>query len=282
MKTPVLIFVLLCSATLWAQSPTDVSQRSWLRGGGQSPSAVVEAEPRPPLAYAHVRENDILWEKRVWRVIDTHEKINLTFRHPQHSLWNAIESGVAEGTLTLYSPEDDRFGTLKAVNPAAPLDFLVTRDTLVIIDPVTLQETLQVVTNDFDPNRIKRWRVQEVWYFDQRYSQMKSRIIGIAPVVEIRTEMGEGVAYESALFWINYAEARPWLAQHTAINPGNDHDPMSWEDVLEMRRFHSYVYKESNIHDRRLQDYLTGDDLLRKSTQIDRDIQHKEMDMWSY
>lgn len=282
MKISVLLSVLLMGTLLSAQTPASTApgNQSWLKGGAQSPSKL--AADAPPLPYAPVRENDILWEKRVWRVIDTREKINLTFRHPRHSLWHALESGINQGQLTLFSTEDDRFQTVMETNPEKPLDFLATVDTLTIFDPVTLEPSQQIVTNDFDADRVQRWRIQEVWYFDSRYSQMKVRIIGIAPLIETRTELGDGATYESPAFWINYAEARPWLAQFTAINPGNDHDPMSWEDVLEMRRFHSYVYQESDIHDRRLQDYLMGRDLLLKSKQIDEEIQNKEMDMWSY
>ena len=32
------------------------------------------------LKYQHVRESDILWEKRLWRIIDTREKMNLPIR----------------------------------------------------------------------------------------------------------------------------------------------------------------------------------------------------------
>ena len=47
-----------------------------------------------PLPYPPLRESDILWEKRVWRVIDTREKMNLPFRYPPRPLFAILAEGV--------------------------------------------------------------------------------------------------------------------------------------------------------------------------------------------
>lgn len=262
--------------TLAPSTASTTTPRSWLNGGAET-----EFASSPPLPYAPVREADILWEKRVWRVIDTREKINLPFRHPEHSLFNVLAEGLGAGEIRAYSPEDDRF--LAVLTNEDLQEKLIRRDTVVIIDPVTSDFTTQVVVDEFDPDRIKRWRVQEVWYQDTRYSQLQVRIIGIAPLLETTvSDAGGDVNFESALFWINYADARSWLAQHQVVNFGNDHSRMSWEDLFSMRRFHSHIYKESDMHGRRLQDYLSGTDLLLQSKKIETEIQSREMDMWSY
>jgi hypothetical protein len=57
---------------------------------------------------------------------------------------------------------------------------------------------------------------------------------------------------------------------------------MTWEDLFEMRFFASYIYKESNVYDRRLQDYLSGVDLLLEADKIKQEIFNFEHDLWSY
>jgi hypothetical protein len=57
---------------------------------------------------------------------------------------------------------------------------------------------------------------------------------------------------------------------------------MSWEDIMEMRYFSSYIYKESNVYDRRLQDYLSGVDLLLEADKIKNEIFSFEHDLWSF
>ena len=72
------------------------------------------------------------------------------------------------------------------------------------------------------------------------------------------------------------------MANEQAYMVGNDAAPISWEDILEMRYFSSYIYKESNVQDRRLEDYLTGVDKLVEAKRIKNEIFNFEHDLWSY
>lgn len=91
--------------------------------------------PARALAYPPARPADILWEKRIWRVIDTREKINLPFRYPKQYLFNLLEEGIRSGALTAYDTEDDQFTT--PITPKDLFDQLYRKDTVDIIDPVT-------------------------------------------------------------------------------------------------------------------------------------------------
>lgn len=61
-----------------------------------------------PLPYAYVREADVMWEKRLWRVIDMEEKINQVFYYPEmpHNQWRSlmqvIIDALKEGSITAY------------------------------------------------------------------------------------------------------------------------------------------------------------------------------------
>jgi gliding motility associated protien GldN len=84
------------------------------------------------------------------------------------------------------------------------------------------------------------------------------------------------------MFWVYYPEAREVLSRERVFNAGNDASPSSWEDLMEMRFFASYIYKESNVLNRRLQDYLSGVDLLLEADKIKQEIFNFEHDLWSY
>jgi gliding motility associated protien GldN len=258
-----------------AGMPANTTAASWLDGGAGDAFMA-----SPPLPYPVVREADILWEKRVWRVIDTREKINLPFRHPDYALFDVLAAGLKAGALRAYSPADDQFTAQVAA--ADIWQQLESSDTVGVVDPETNEWRQQIVTNVFDPERIKRWRVQEVWYFDARHSTMQVRIVGIAPLLETAVGGESGTTIETPLFWVNYAEARPWLAQHPAPQWGNDRMRMSWEDLFAMRRFHGYITQERDMRGRRLQDYASGRDLLLESEKRDQAIQNWEHDVWSY
>ena len=55
---------------------------------------------RRVLAYQPIRESDIFWEKRVWRIIDVREKMNLPFAYPEEPFFKLLSDAatkVADG-----------------------------------------------------------------------------------------------------------------------------------------------------------------------------------------
>jgi gliding motility associated protien GldN len=235
---------------------------------------------RAVLEFAPIREADILWEKRIWRVIDTREKMNLPFASPDANLYDILADAALAGDIQMYSTEDDRFSIPLAINDLQNL--IARQDTVQIVDPETYETQTVVVTNDLDPEDIKRYRLKEIWWFDTRTSTMRHRILGIAPMVEVLDSEGN-FKFERPLFWVHYPTARPLLARHKAFVSGdNTATTVTWEDLFEMRYFASYVTKESNLQDRRLQDYLSGVDLLLESQKIEDALFNREHDLWSW
>jgi gliding motility associated protien GldN len=233
---------------------------------------------RRTLEYPSLRENDLLWEKKIWRLIDTREKMNHTFRYPKKYFFEILTEGIESGAIRAYSTESDDFRF--PLKPADALSDLVQTDTLPIIDPYTMIETLQVVTNTLDPAKIIRYRIKEVWYFDKTHGTMKVRILGIAPMITEVDEMGN-FKYERPMFWVYYPDCRDWLSKYAFFNEGTDKQSLSWEDLFEMRRFASYITMESNVLDERLEDQLSGIDRLMRADQINQEIFNYESDLWS-
>lgn len=236
-------------------------------------------QSRPLLAYEELNERDILWEKRIWRVIDTREKMNLTFNYPEMPFFQILLDGVESGALTAYDPIDDKFST--PLTNEALLESTTRVDTILVPDPVTFEETYRVIETKLDPNSVKRFRVKEIWYFDSKHSTMKVRILGIAPIQDVFDDKNNFL-YERPLFWVYYPHAREYLAGFEAFNPWNDNGQMSWEDLMEMRFFSSYITKQSNVENKRLEDFLRGRDLLLESEKIKQEIFNYEQDLWSY
>ena len=231
------------------------------------------------LPWEPIREADILWSKRVWRVIDVREKINLPFIYPEMPFFSVLMKGIRDSTIRAYKADNDKFWYKI---PNKELESIIsTTDTLLTVNPVTYEQVIKVVVNQINPDDIKRYRVKEDWYFDRQYSVLKVRILGIAPLKDVANEAGEFL-YEKPLFWVRYPDCREYLARNRAFIEGNDSNPMSWEDLFEQRRFSSYVWKESNVHNRRLQDYLQGIDLLLEGEKIKAEIFNYEHDLWSY
>ncbi|MCB0638095.1 MAG: gliding motility protein GldN [Lewinella sp.] len=277
----------LGAGALQAQVPGDVMMSD------NSPQQQME-ETEPPLdditdkrtiesvrvlPYDPVREADIFWEKRIWRVIDIREKMNLPFAYPERPFFTILQEAAEAGEINVYSAEDDKFTHRLNGDEVSAMGASI--DTVTTFDPVTYEEKIQVVRNELNPEDIKRYRVKEVWFFDEETSTMQVRILGIAPLLDVKDENGN-FKYEKVMFWIYYPEAREVLAREKVFTYGNDAAPITWESLFEMRFFSSYIYKESNVFDRRLQDYVQGVDLLLEADHIKQSIFNFEHDLWEY
>jgi gliding motility associated protien GldN len=280
-----LLLTIFAAAPLTAQTPDNIIMTE--SGDTEEDTArplddIVEKRTtleKRVLPYDHVREADIFWEKRIWRVLDIREKMNLPFAYPERPFFTILMEAAESGELTVYGTEDDKFSS--RLTPDEVSSMGATIDTVITFDPVTYQESIQVVRNELNPEDVKRFRFKEVWFFDEETSTLQVRILGIAPLLDVKDDNGN-FKYEQPMFWVYYPDARKLLAHERAFAFGNDAAPMTWEDLLEMRYFSSYIFKESNVYDRRLQEYVTGVDMLLEADKIRQEIFNFEHDLWSY
>ena len=283
-------FFSLCSATaLLAQNPEEVEVKTEEvieEDEGEAPiDDVVKKEvmgERRVLPYQPIRESDIFWEKRIWRVIDVREKMNLPFAFPEDPFFKILSEAATKGDLPVYSTDEDGAKFKKRMSTDDVLSMLSKTDTVVTFDPETYEEKIQIVNNDINWEDVKRFRLKEVWFFDKETSQMQVRILGIAPMIDVKDNEGN-FRFEKPMFWVYYPQARELFARHRVFTMGgNTNATISWEDVFEMRYFASFIYRESNVYDRKIEDYLTGTDVLMESEKIKSDIFNWEHDLWQY
>lgn len=233
---------------------------------------------KQPLAYDHIRESDVLWEKRIWRVVDLREKMNQHFAYPLKPFFQLVKDAAIKQNITLYADE----GFTRPLSKSACQNIWGRLDTITVGDPENWdQEITKVVQRDIDIESIKRFRIKEVWFFDKETSRMQVRILGIAPLVSKEDENGN-FQFEYPLFWAYYPSLRPVLANKEAYIGFNDAVSMSWEDIFEMRFFSSFIYKESNVQDKRLQDMYAGSQMVVESEKITQEIFNQEQEYWGY
>lgn len=236
------------------------------------------------LPYEPIREADIAWQKKVWRVLDTREKMNLPFRYPEKPLFNVFREMIENGDITVF--EDEKFAT--ALTPEEVEKSLNRVDTSVIFDYDTYEEKVQVVKSEISWEDINRFRVKEIWFFDEESSRLRVRILGIAPERDVYDDETQEFKYSLPLFWIYYPEARNLLSKHRIFNENNDMAPMTWAALFESRFFSSVIYKSSNVLDLRVKDMFDASkensniDILLESKKIKAELFNFEHDFWTY
>jgi len=240
-------------------------------------------EEAPVIEYEHVREADVVWERKLWRIIDVREKMNMSFRSPHKPFFTILREIAENGDVAVFN--DEYFRDPLTIDQ---IDKKLNRiDTTTIFDYDTYEEKVTVVKNEVNWEDIKQFRVKEVWYFDKESSVLKCRILGLSPVLdEIDPDTGE-LKYSLPLFWIYYPEAREAFAKIRVENDYNDISPMSWYDLFETRFFASYIMKQSNTLDLRIEDKFygyerAGIDKLMESEKIKAELFNFEHDLWEY
>ncbi len=242
-------------------------------------------EESPILEFDQPRESDVVWERKLWRVIDVREKMNVTFRSPLKPFFTVLKEMAQNGDVAVF--KDEAFREPLTIDEIEGKFSRV--DTVTSLDYDTYEEKVEIVKNDLNWEDVKQFRMKEVWYFDKETATMNCRILGLAPLIDrIDTETGE-FKYTEVLFWIYYPEAKDHFARVRVENNNNDISPMSWYNLFEKRMFASYITKRSNPLDMRLQDIYTqgseelqGIDKLMASDRIKAELFNFEHDLWEY
>ncbi len=238
-------------------------------------------EQKIPVELPYIREADILYSKRVWQRIDLREKINQTLYFPtepvgkRKSLTQILYDAVIEGRITAYHGHFDDFS-----EPLTPEQVI---NSLERVETLTLEDgTDTTYTVPFDPTRVTRFHLKEDWFFDSKRSVLDVRILGICPLRERHDpETGEFIAFEP-IFWIYYPEVVDILVNEEVYNRHNDAHMVSFHDMFLRRMFNSYIYKESNVYNRSIEEYYTGLDALLEAEEIKNEIRYFEHDLWEY
>ena len=267
------------------------------------------------VSYPHLREADVMWAKRVWRVIDLKEKMNHKLYYPLEpqndriSLYDVIKYGaLTEGSLTVYSLKglelDDKFrypvkpenGNIIDTEFRKKLESyfgIVEQKKIIVVDPDTGEEgplldeeTGEPVTEDttvfYTSRDIVRYVLKEDCFFDKQRSVMDVRIIGISPIVIARNPVTQEIVGLQNLFWLYFPECRYVFQNFYVFNNANDSQRMSFDDLFQKREFSSYIQKESNVYDRAISPNWDGLDALLESERIRNEMFTFEHDLWHF
>ncbi len=246
---------------------------------------------RRPAPYKFLRESDVMWQKRIWRVIDYREKINHKLYYPttrigdRMSLIDLFLWGINTEGLTAYSADDDRF-TQPITRTQIDEQFGATPQPISYTDE-NGNEVTQEITNEIVSSEVKQMILKEDWFFDKQYSTLEVRIIGMCPIRFYTKDDtgidGDAELRKSQVFWIYFPEARRILANHEVFNEHNDAERRTFDDIFFKRYFNSIIVRETNVYDDRgVADYSLGIQTLLEGEKIKTKISNLEQDLWEY
>ena len=259
-----------------------------------------------PIDYGFIEDKDVLRSMVVWEIIDMNEKINQPFYHnadglvtSNKSLYQILLDNINNGKIKeVY--DDEMFST-KLSPEQIQQRLKVTVETPWLIDKKNAGEKLtpediKAGTDIIETTteKVKLLKIKGMWYVDRRDGQMKYRLLGIAAMgpdplmLAERTADGQMLGNKDELidlFWVFYPDAREVLANQIVFNGKNLSSDITYDDVLNARRFSSIIYKSDNgLGTGKISDYIPHDaeEQLEESERIKAQILEMENDMWNY
>lgn len=142
-----------------------------------------------------------------------------------------------------------------------------------------------VLKQDLTAQDVTQYKIKGYWYFDKRQGDLKYRLLGICPVTPDVYTMNSDEKDYIELFWVFFPDARTVLHEAKAFNDVNTAASISFDQILNSRRFNSVIYKEENVYgDREIKDYMKTDAQyqLFESERIKEKIRNFEENMWNY
>lgn len=270
---------------------------------GKKTAAQMESDNDKPLPYGYVHDRDVLMGKTVWELVDVDERINFPLYYPvdtafvgkdRRSLFQVLLNGIKEGKITeVYG--DDYFNTKKSLKDLenvfkyidtipAGIDEMNNylddyRSGRKVLDKQYINETV------LDASDISGYKIKGYWYFDKRQSELKYRLLAICPMALEAREKAKGGTDTIELFWIYFPSIRDVLHDAKAFNDKNSAMPITFDHLLNSRRFNGVIYKEENVYgDRQIDQYMKDNAQMQllESERVKEKIRNFEQDMWNY
>jgi gliding motility associated protien GldN len=295
------IFALATSASIYSQAnllnsktPDEI---------GKKTAAQLISDNDKPLPYGYVHDRDVLMGKTIWEFIDLDEKINFPLYFPidtafvgkeRRSLFDVLVKNIKNGKITeVYG--DDYFNTKKTFKDmASSFTYIDTTDTgkdeinnyyddyksgAKVLDPQYINK------KELDASYISGYKIKGFWYFDKRQGELKYRLLALCPVTPEARDAGNDKADVIDLFWVYFPTVRDILHESKAFNDKNSAMPISFDHLLNSRRFSGNIYKEENVYgDREIEKYMkdNSQNQLLESERVKEKIRSFESDMWNY
>ena len=290
-----LVVIISVMGTIASFAQTNLLNAKYPEDIGIKSAAQLISDNDKPLKYGYVDDRDILMGKTVWEIIDLSERINFPLYFPidttnigadRRSLYDVLTKAIRTGAITeVYT--DSYFNTKKSFKDIqASLTRIDTTDAGK--EQINAGQAISpeyILKQDLTAQDVTQYKIKGYWYFDNRQGELKYRLLAICPVTPDVYTMNSDEKDYIELFWVFFPSARDVLHEAKAFNDKNSAMPISFDQILNSRKFNATIYQEENVYnDRTIANYMkdNAQNQLLESDRVKEKIRDFEENMWNY
>lgn len=191
----------------------------------------------------YVSETDVHFEKLIWRFISAD---NNPIFFDGDKLFNALIPLIKDTLVHTYTTH-------------------------------SFEKELDMSKTDWENFKNVGFKIKELYFFDTKRDLCETYVISLCPVV-----IDKKSKETKDLCWLYYKELRPFLAKESVSRAEIPSEIQNIDDCFFFRYFYGQIYKESNIYDRALVDYVEKENLKAESNRIEVELIEMEHKAWLY
>lgn len=257
------------------------------RGASSAPSVSERAQNRYG-ASGNLTDADVQWMRVIYRQLDLNDDKNAALYFPedpidgQENLFRIIMRLLCDGDVKAYEYLDGReiFTDKYEVKMSDVFDrfhipYSQAKGSSEKSPKFDVDET------DVPTNEVLSYYVIERWEFDTRSNRMRTYVDAICPVLHRAGDFG-GDAVKYPMFWVKFADLRPYLAQQQIfVSDDNNLPTCNYDDFFNLTMYNGDIYKTRNLKNQSLmQMYPDPDDLKHVQDSIQNHLANFEKKLW--
>ncbi len=233
-------------------------------------------------------ESELQWMRVMYRELDLTKDENGALYYPdepvegQENLFRIIMKHLADGSLGAYEYLDGReaFTDQYRVKMRDVLD----RFHILYTDAKGSTEKnprFTIEEADVPASEVLSYYIIERYEFDKRQNRMRTVVEAVCPVLHRSGDFG-GEAIRYPMFWVRYADLRPYLStQSIFIDDDNNLPSCTYDDFFQLALYKGDIYKTRNLKNRSLlQIHPDPDELAHARDSIQNRLDTYEQKLW--
>ena len=279
--------LIIAAVALFAQTAN--SQPPARQGNQQSKKAeksvVVELTERAKSQYpVSQTPQEVDWKREIYRSLNLENEKNASLYYPVEQIGNNCNlftflfNNILKGNITAYKYNLDGIEQFTEENIVSPVDLL---DNYRIYYEEKDGELI-VGKSDIPSAEVLSYYIKESHYYDQRTGTYGKQVTAICPVLHRSGEFGAEVT-KYPMFWLNYDEISPLLAQQNVMSSSlNNVMSMSIDDFFRKGHYDGEINKTVNMRNLAIAQYCKDSAAVKQEQdKIEQQLKDFRTNLWN-